>query len=88
MDSVSGAELLAYDLTLRQWLANPGASQREIGVLSAWTSSDSRNDAPPSAGFGQRLEMSNFATADLTAAKTVKFAKVPLISVSISLFLG
>ena len=41
-------ELLAYDLTLRRWLATPGASRREIGVLSAWTSNDPRNDAPPS----------------------------------------
>jgi hypothetical protein len=28
-------ELLAYDLTLRRWLANPGASRREIGVFTA-----------------------------------------------------
>ena len=49
------AELLAYDLILRRWLANPGASRREIGVLSAWTSNDPRNDAAPSAETIDRM---------------------------------
>ena len=41
-------ELLAYDLILRRWLANPRASRREIGVLSAWESNALENDKPPS----------------------------------------
>jgi hypothetical protein len=42
------AELLAYDLILRRWLANPRASRRDIGVLSAWKSNTLENDKPPS----------------------------------------
>ncbi len=41
-------ELLAYDLILRRLLANPRASRREIGVLSAWKSNDPKNNKAPS----------------------------------------
>jgi hypothetical protein len=41
-------ELLAYDLILRRWLANPRASRSEIGVFSAWKSNLPKNDRPPS----------------------------------------
>ena len=49
-------ELLAYDLILRRWLANPRASRREIGVLSAWESSDPNNDKPPSTETMTRIK--------------------------------
>jgi hypothetical protein len=43
---VMWVELLAYDLILRRWLANPRASRREIGVFSAWKSNLPKNDRP------------------------------------------
>jgi len=37
-------ELFSSYLRLRKWKAHPGATKREIGVVSSWMTADPAND--------------------------------------------